>query len=199
MITLHSFPAMTSILEPIILKTPFKVYHLLLALLVIIGICIILPSTDTSDIIVIATFCGLLSALSYALRNIWTRKIMMHYNASVIMYFHLIIMTVLLSPFLFIQDSSALEVDWKYILALAIFTTVIGHTLLVNALRHFSAVSVGLISSVIPLYGILWGLVFLNEVPNLNTILGGSLIMASFIIESYSSQRELKLNNVQKN
>lgn len=74
-LTLHAFPAMTAILEPLILKTKFRLYHLILAFLVIMGVWIILPSTDLSNNIVIACGFGLFSALTYALRNIYTRKI----------------------------------------------------------------------------------------------------------------------------
>ena len=35
MLTLHTFPAMTSILEPMVLKTRFKYYHIFLAVLVL--------------------------------------------------------------------------------------------------------------------------------------------------------------------
>ena len=192
MLTLHTFPVMTSILEPLVLKTRFEKYHLLLAILVLIGIWIILPSFDLSDSLVIATLCGLVSALSYSLRNIWTRKIMIHYNGSMIMFYQLIIMAILLSPFLFIFDSSSLDTDWSYLLLLAFFTTVLGHTLLVGSLKHFSAITVSLLSSIIPIYGILWGVFFLNEIPSLKTLLGGCFIMASFVSESLINHKRLK-------
>lgn len=190
MLTLHTFPAMTSILEPLILKTPFKAFHLLLALLVVLGVWVILPSADFGDKIVLATAMGLVSALAYALRNIFTKKVITHYHGSVMMYYQMVIMAVILTPFLGMYDSGPLTKDWPYIVALALFTTVIGHTLLVQSLKHFSAVSVSLISSIIPLYGILSGLIFLNEKPSINTLLGGTLIMASFIVESIASQRK---------
>ena len=199
MLTLHTFPAMTSILEPMVLKTRFKYYHIFLAVLVLIGIWIILPSFDLRDNIVIATLCGLLSALAYSLRNIWTRKIMMHYNGSLIMFYQLVIMVVLLSPFLFIFDSGHLEHDLPYVLALAFFTTVLGHTLLVSSLKHFSAVSVSLLSSIIPVYGILWGVFFLDEYPGLQTLIGGCFIMASFVTESLLNHKRLKNAGTNKN
>lgn len=192
MLTLHIFPALTTILEPLILKTKFEFYHLILAICVIAGIWIILPSFDLNDKIVLATFCGIISALSYALRNIWTRKIMIHYNASLVMFYHLCIMTLLLSPFLAVKSSAALHYDWSYILALALVTTVIGHTLLVNSLKHFSAVSVSLISSIIPVYGILWGIFLLSEFPDKKTLMGGAFIMATFLIESYVSNKRIQ-------
>jgi len=199
MVTLHCFPAMTSILEPLILKTKFQTYHFLLAALVMIGIWIILPSFDFKNSIVIAILCGLVSALSYSLRNIWTRKIMIHYNGSLIMFYQLVIMTVLLSPFLLIRSSSSMDIDWPFILGLAFLTTVLGHTLFVNSLKYFSAISVSLISSIIPLYGIMWGVVFLDEIPKMTTLIGGSFIMATFLIESYANHKRFSYAQKNKN
>lgn len=192
MLTLHTHPAITSILEPIILKTRFKSYHLLLAGVVLLGIWFIMPEFNIKNKLVLAIICGIVSALSFSLRNIWTRKIMPHYNASQIMFYNLVVMVIILFPFVFIQDSSAIRTDWSYIVALAVFTTAIGHTLFVNALKHFSASTVSLLSSIIPIYGIIWGVLFLSEVPDKNTIIGGMLILSSFVIESYISQRKIK-------
>lgn len=192
LLTLHAFPAFTAILEPIILKTKFKLYHLLLAGLVIAGVSIILPSTDINNNIVLAIILGLTSALGYALRNIFTKKIIHKYNGSSMMCFQLIIMTIVLSPFLFVFESTLLAVDWKFILLLAFFTTALGHTLLVKNLKSFSATTVGLISSIVPVYGILWGLFLLNETPTLKTLIGGGLIMLSFMIEIKASSGKEK-------
>jgi len=197
MLTLHTFPVMTAIIEPFVLKTKFQSYHIVLALLVLVGVWIILPSFDLTDSIVLATLCGLVSALAYSLRNIWTRKIMIRYNASVMMYYQLLIIAALLSPFLLFMDSLPLKTDWYYIVALALMTTVLGHTLLVNSLKYFSAITVGLLSSIIPVYGIMWGIFFLSEYPDLKTVLGGTLIMLSFFTETvFASKLSQKTNRI---
>jgi len=192
MLTLHTHPAMTSLLEPIILKTRFKAYHLVLALIILVGIWFIMPDLNFGNKVVWAVAAGLVSALSFSLRNIWTRKIMKDYDASSIMLYHLIIMSALLIPFGFIHNSDPLLTEWHYIVALALLITVLGHTLFVNALKHFTASTVSLLSSVIPIYGIIWGIILLDEIPELNTIIGGILILSTFVIESYISQRKMK-------
>ncbi|NNE13777.1 MAG: EamA family transporter [Saprospiraceae bacterium] len=192
-LTLHTFPVMTAIFEPLILKTKFHSYHLLLAILVMIGIWIILPSFDIGDKLVLATLFGIVSALSYALRNIWTKKVMSRYNGSVMMFYQVFIAMVVLSPYLFFYESHFTTNDWIFIPCLAFVTTVLGHTLLVSSLKHYSAVTVSLISCIIPIYGVLWGVIFINEIPNSKTIIGGSLILLSFIVESYFSQRNYNL------
>lgn len=186
-LTLHSFPAFTAILEPLILKTKFRAYHFLLAGLVILGVWIILPSHDLGNHTVLATVFGLISGLAYALRNIFTRKVIQKYHGSSMMFFQLIIMSILLLPFVFIHDSQKLLTEWPYVGLLALVTTAIGHTLFVKNLKHYSAITVSLISSIVPVYGILWGVFFLDEIPQSKTLIGGGLILMSFIIESLMS------------
>ncbi len=189
-LTLHIFPAITSILEPTLLGTKFRLYHLALAGLVILGIYVISPPIDLGNDIFLAILFGIASALTYALRNIFTRKVMSNYNGSVMMLYQLVIMTVLLLPYVFIKSSSPLlSHDWPFIIGLALLTTAIGHTLLVHSLKNYSAITVSLISSIIPIYGIIMGLVFLSEVPDMKTLLGGGLIMISFFVEAINSNR----------
>lgn len=191
-LTLHTFPAMTAILEPLILKTKFQFYHLVLAALVMLGIYIISPSMDLGDDVVLAILFGLFSALAYALRNIFTRKVMPNYNGSCMMFFQLCIMTFMLIPFLFLKSSAELLThDWPMILSLAIFTTCIGHTLLVVNLKNYSAVTISLLSSIIPIYGILWPFLFLSEVPSSATLTGGAFILVSFFVEGYMSGKRV--------
>lgn len=188
-LTLHTFPAMTSILEPILLKTPFKLYHVLLALLVLAGIWIILPDFDLNNNLVVATLFGIISAFTYALRNILTRKVILQYNGSVMMFFQLLCCTCILIPYPFLFEVQATNKDWSLLLSLALFTTVMGHTLIVTSLKHFSAVTVSLVSCIIPIYGIILGILFINEIPSIKTIIGGSLILISFFAESYLSKK----------
>ncbi len=196
-LTLHTFPAMTAILEPLILKTKLRFYHLFLAFLIIVGIYIITPSLDFHDNLVLAIGFGLLSALTYALRNIYTRKLVGYYDGSSMMFMQLVVMSLLTLPFLTIKTSAPLVVDgdWTLILALAAITTCIGHTLLVQNLKYYSAVSLGLMSSIIPVYGIIWPFIFLDEIPSNNVLLGGAIILTSFFVEAIASSRESVRNS----
>ncbi len=190
-LTLHTFPAMTAILEPLILKTKLRLYHLFLAFLIIVGIYIITPSLDFHDNLVLAIGFGLLSALTYALRNVFTLKLVGQYHGSSMMFMHLVVMISLTLPFHVIKTSATLVVDgdWTLILALALITTCIGHTLLVQNLKYYSAVSLGLMSSIIPVYGIIWPFIFLDEIPSSNVLLGGAIILTSFFVEAVVSSR----------
>jgi len=193
MITLHTFPAMTTLLEPIILKTRFQAYHLILALLIIMGIWIMTPSISTDDDTVVAIGFGLFSAFAYALRNIFTRKVMPRYNGSTMMFFQLCIMAFILMPFLFFKSSQPLLTDdWPELIGLVLLTTCLGHTLLVVNLKRYKAVTVALLSSIIPVYGILWSYLLLGEEPSSDTLKGGLFILSTFIVEALYAGRGSK-------
>ena len=184
MLTLHTFPAMTALLEPVILKTKFKLYHLLLAFMIVLGVYIMLPPEGQSEKIIPAIIFGLVSALAYALRNIYTRKIIARYNGSSMMFFQLVIMTIILLPILFTESTTSIKTEWPFVASLALITTCLGHTLFVRNLKTYNATTISLLSSIVPIYGILWGIIFLSEYPSTRTIIGGTIILVAFIIES---------------
>ena len=88
------------------------------------------------------------------------------------------------------MDVSGIESQFPYILMLAILTTAIGHSLMVHSLQFFSASTASIISSVQPIFGIILAFFFLNEIPTLNTVVGGSLILATVVIESIRSKKK---------
>lgn len=189
-ITLHTYPAMTTLLEPLILKTKFRLIHLAMALVVIIGVWIMSPEIRTDNDTTMAIIFGLFSAFAYAIRNIVTRKVMPYYDGSTMMFYQLCIMAFILSPFLFYKSSAPLIThDIPELVGLVVLTTCIGHTLLVINLKKYKAITIALLGSIIPIYGILWSFLFLGERPVPNTLIGGCFILATFVIASYSAQR----------
>ena len=107
-----------------------------------------------------------------------------------IMLYQLAILTVLLLPVVFYMDISNISTEFPYMLALGILTTAIGHTMLVSSFKHFSVSTASIISSTQPIFGIMLAFLFLNEMPTFNTFIGGSLILATVVIESVRSQKK---------
>jgi drug/metabolite transporter (DMT)-like permease len=192
-ITLHTYPAMTVLLEPLLLKTRFQIFHLTLAALVVTGVWIMTPEIKTDDDTVAAIGFGLFSAFAYAIRNIVTRKVMPYYHGTTMMFYQLCIMALMLCPFLYFKSSAPLLTDdWPEMIGLVFLTTCIGHTLLVVNLKRYKAVTVALLSSIIPIYGILWPYLFLGERPDLKTYIGGAFILATFGMAAYRASMAKK-------
>ena len=189
MLSIFTYPVITAFLEPILLKTKFELMHLLLAFLVLTGMYFLSPTLDFENSYTIAIAFGVFSALAYALRNILLKKKVAKYNGSMLMTYQTAIVGVILFPFLFTVSVDTIISQWKVLVALAVLTTAIGHTMFLMTFKHFNITTVSILSSVQPVYGIIIGAIFLSEIPKGTTILGGILILSSVVIESIRSKR----------
>jgi drug/metabolite transporter (DMT)-like permease len=190
MLSLFAYPILTALLEPLFIKVKFDPVYILLGILVLLGIYILAPEFNLESTYVKGVLFGLLSALFYALRNILSKKLTNTYNGSGVMLYQIGVLVIVLAPTLFYMDTSGIKTQLPYILTLAIVTTAIGHTMLVNSLKHFSVSTASIINSTQPIFGIIIAFIFLNEIPNLKTLIGGSLILATVIIESVRSRNK---------
>ena len=184
MLSLFTYPIITSFLEPLILKTRLRRIHLLLGLLVLLGTYFLVPDFDLANDYSIAVLLGVLSAFFYALRNILLKTKVGNYNGSVLMTYQVAIISMLLLPVMIWADFQNVLLQWKGLVALALLTTAIGHTLFLRSFQYFSITSASIMSSIQPVYGIVIGAIFLSEIPSWSTLFGGILILGSVIIES---------------
>jgi len=60
---------------------------------------------------------------------------------------------------------------------------------MVNSLKHFSVTTASIIGSIQPIFGIIIAYFFVNEIPSINTFIGGSLILLTVVIESVRSKK----------
>lgn len=194
MLSLFTYPVFTALLEPILLKSKFNLSHIGLGALALIGIYLLAPDINLQNDSFKGILFGLLSSLLYALRNILLKKKVTRYQGSTLMFYQLVIAMVLYFPVLFVFDTSGIAEQWPAVITLALITTAIGHTMFVMGLKHFSVSTASIISSSQPIYGIIIGMIFLHEIPQWNTVLGGALILTTVIVESirsYSSSKKV--------
>ena len=190
MLSLYTFPAITALLEPLYIKTKLEITHIFLGALIILGIYILSPEFDLESTQVKGILWGLLSALCYALRILILKNHAKNYHGTTLMIYQLIVLTIILVPVMLFMDTSNISTQYPYVILLALLTTAIGHSLFVHTLKYFSASSASIISSLLPIYGILIAYFFLGEIPTLNTFIGGSLIMITVVIEGLQSRKK---------
>lgn len=184
MISLFTYPVITTFLEPLVLKTKFQLVHLVLGVLVIIGILFIVPSFDFEHDYSKAIVPGVLSAIFYSFRNLITKTKVIEYEGSIIMFYQLVVVSIALLPTYFFMDIGNLSTQIPEIILLSLLTTAIGHTWFIYSFKNFSVTAASIISSLQPVYGIIIGMLFLKEYPELTTIIGGLLILTSVVMES---------------
>lgn len=189
MLSLFTYPVITSLLEPLFFKTKLNTSHIFLGLIILIGIYFLTPEFNFENNYTKGIIFGFISSIFYALRNILLKKKVTNYNGSMLMFYQMLVIVLVLWPTLFIFKTSPTTNEWGAILLLALVTTSIGHTLFIRSFKNFSVSAASIMSSIQPVYGILLGILLLNEVPSLNTIIGGILIISTVVIESIQSGR----------
>ena len=191
MISLYTFPIMTVFLEPFFKSSKINTRHVLLGLLVLVGVLFLVPDRESLQTSMWGVIFGLLSALFYALRNLLLSNEVKHQDSLSLMVQQLLITALIMSPTLFYLENPARIQDFILeLLIISVVTTALGHTLFVQTLEKLRVSTASIISSIQPIYGILLAVLILNENPPLQTLIGGVLILATVVIESYSSARE---------
>ncbi|MGK7393343.1 MAG: DMT family transporter [Candidatus Cyclobacteriaceae bacterium M3_2C_046] len=183
-ISVFTFPIITTLLEPVFFKAKLSWIDLFSSVLVLIGITLLIPELDFSNRLTLGVFLGVVSALFYALRNLLNKKYIHIYSGSLIMKNQLLVSSVILIPAMFFYTFSFSFRDVSYLLILGLVTTAVGHTLFVRSLKHFTASTASVISSLQPIYGIILAVIVLNEQLPFNVIAGGTLIITTVIFAS---------------
>ncbi|QOD59649.1 EamA family transporter [Polaribacter haliotis] len=189
MLSIYTFPVIIAFLEPLFIKTKFNPIHIFLGLLVLTGLYILTPELSLENSDLKGILLGVFSAFCYAIRILILKQHVGNYNGSMLMFYQTLIISIMLLPLLFFGNFSNFQSQLPYLILLALITTAIGHTMLVHSLKHFSASTASIISSIQPISGIIIAYFVLTEIPSKATYIGGSLILATVIIESFRSKK----------
>lgn len=189
LLSLFTYPVITAFLEPLLFKNRFNKVHIALGFLVLAGIYFLSPQFNLENDYFIAVVLGIISAIFYALRNLLMKREVERYNGSALMFYQILVVSILFLPSVFFSEFNMILAQWKPLLILAVLTTCIGHTLFLKSFKNFSITAASIMSSIQPVYGILLGIFFLSEIPSLKTVIGGTLIISAVIIESLISFR----------
>ena len=77
----------------------------------------------------------------------------------------------------FINSPLPLVSDLPLLAVLGIICTALSHSLFIKALANMKAQTVSIITGLEPVWGIMLALLFLSEIPDLKTIIGGGIII----------------------
>ena len=174
----------TSVLEPYILRRPFRWIELGLGLLIIPGMYLIVDALEGD--LIIGFGVGILSALLATAFTILNKKYIEGAEARTITFVELTSAFVLMSiliPFEYIRNPELIfwpsSLDWIYLMILALLCTTLAYVLALRSLKHLSAFASNLAINLEPVYGILMALLIFREDQELssNFYFGVVLIM----------------------
>lgn len=185
MLAIFTYPAMTTLLEPLLTDKKLEPHHLGLAGLVVVGVYFLAPGDfSLENEMFTGMLFGLGSALIYSLRNIMMKAQVKRLNGSVVMLWQVMVSVIVLAPFLLFSRAMPTLEAVPYLLVLSLVTTAIGHTLFLGSFKHFSISTASLLSCVQPIYGILLGMLIFGEFPAWTSVIGGALILSAVVVEA---------------
>lgn len=189
-IALHTYPVMTTLLEPWFFRESFQVSELFLALLVLVGILILLPGFSLDLAVTQGVLWGVLSALFFTIRNLISRKFVRDYTSSLLMFYQTAVITISLAPVLWLQSRSYAPRDSFQLFVLGVMFTALPQTLFTASFLHLKARTVSIIATLLPVYGTVFAAVLLGEIPSWRTAAGGSIVVTAVALETWRNLRK---------
>lgn len=183
-LSLYTFPVITSFIEPVIDKQPIRFASIAKALTIFFGISLMISEFEMSNRITMGVIWGVLSAIVFSLRNILVRKKLAHIPGTVAMAYQLFVMVFMLLPFS--SFSWNLNTDHRLILliVLGVMFTAVPHVLMVLSFRNLTVTTASLIMCLHPFYSIVFAMFVLAEVPDTNVVAGGIIVVSVAIYEA---------------
>ena len=184
MLSLYAYPVMTVFMEPLLKGTKVHWGDVASGLFVLVGIYFLVPEFDINNNMTQGVLWGVVSAFTFALRNMLLGYWFSGQSAARSMSYQVLIVAVLMTPVLFLTHHVPSQLDWSLILILGLLFTAFSHTLFGYSLRYLKAKTVGLVACMQPVYGVIYGVIFLHSIPDASTFIGGAIIVTAAVYES---------------
>jgi drug/metabolite transporter (DMT)-like permease len=186
-IALYTYPVITVFLEPFFHGERPHIKDVISAVIVLFGIYLLVPEFVINNQTTQGVIWGVLSAFLFAMRNIIHGRYFKTYPARHALLYQTLVIVIFLLPFSGHIMPEINAQQWLTLLLLGIFFTALPHTLYANSLLHLKAKTVGLIGCMQVFYGTLFAAIFLTELPELKTIIGGLIVISAAIYETMTS------------
>lgn len=184
----YTYPVITVLVEPLLKGEKPATTDIVIALTVLVGAAVMVPNWHNQQMT--GVLFGLVSALSFSSRNILQRHWLQREESSKVMFIQVLTVAVILLPFMEPQATRNLSAaEWQFIAILGVVSTAGCHTLIAFGLRHVSAKTVGLLGCMQPPLAILFAWLLLRETPDINTFIGGGIILSAALYETVKSQQ----------
>jgi drug/metabolite transporter (DMT)-like permease len=188
LLAFSAFPIFVTFLEPYFLKEKIRLSNILVAAITFLGVILVIPSFEFGNSTTQGVIWGLVSGFTYAILSILNKKYVKEYSSVVIAFYEQFIAAIVLIPFYFLQKPIFQLNDIFLLALLGIVFTGISHLLFINGLKNIKAQTAGIISSLEPVYGIIFAAFLLSEIPSIREALGGMVILGAVFYSTIKSR-----------
>ena len=185
LLSFASYPLFTTLLEPLFFKEVLRRQNVVAALIVICGLAIMATSSEEPNAIISGSVIqgllwGLLAGFGFSVLTLLNRGYVRNHSPLLLTCWQNGFAALVLLPWSLTESWMISGKDWGLLFVLGVICTVGGHTLLINGLRHVKAqIASLLIAGLEPVGAIVFALFLLGEIPSLQTLLGGLLIVGT--------------------
>ena len=181
-ITFSTFPLFVTILEPLVYHRRLKPRNILIACLILLGVIVTIPEFSIENHLFLGVLAGMVSALSYAVLTLMNKGFRDKYSGSLAAFYEQAAATVVLFPFVLHAGVLPTPTDLTLLIILGVITTAVAHTLFISSLKVLPAQLAGICSAMETVYGILFALLLLGEVPSVREVIGAVIIVGVVIL-----------------
>jgi drug/metabolite transporter (DMT)-like permease len=188
----------TSIIEPILVRTKFNKFDLMMGLLIIPGILLVVNNIDIQYMM--GVWVGLLSAFLAAIFSTLNKAYIKNADPYTISFIELSGAWMMISVLMVIMQLTGFSIDawlppsvtdWLYLILLSLLCTTLAQVLTLQALKSLSAFALNLVVNLEPVYGIFLAVIILKEHKELNLMfyLGATIIVLSVLLYPFLSKK----------
>ena len=190
-LTFAAFPLFVTLLEPAVFRQKPSKKSILAALAILLGVIVTVPAFSFENRMFRGILAGLLSALAYAVLTVMNKGFASRLDGALTAFYEQAAAALLLLPMVLAAGCfrPALP-DLGLLLILGVVTTALAHTLFISGLKALPARTAGLLSSLETVYGILFALLLLGEVPSLREVLGCAIILGAVLFSQLDTNTQ---------
>jgi drug/metabolite transporter (DMT)-like permease len=184
-----AFPVFVTLLEALLQKRQVQPMDALVTAIVVIGLWLVAPSISWQD----ATFQGLawgvISGALFAVLALLNKSLVSIFGGLHLGFWQQAMAAVCCC---LLVDWSALRIsayDGANLLILGVLLTAFPHVLFISCLRHIRAHMAAIVTSLEPVYAIIFAWLLLAEQPPLSTLLGAGIILFAVVLGHWYQNR----------
>lgn len=183
-ITFSTFPLFLTFIEPVVFHEKIRRQSIFSAVILFIGVLITIPEFSMANHTTIGIIWGMICSLTYAILTLANRYFSSQYAARTICLYEQGSAAIVLLPALFLVKTTWRPQDFAGVAFVGFICTAFAHSLYVTAQKSVKAQTAGIVSGMETVYGIVYALLFLGEIPSGRELLGGAVILS---VAMYSS------------
>lgn len=188
-ITFSTFPLFLTFFEPLIFHEKLRKQSIFTAVILMIGVIITIPEFSIENNTTVGIIWGMICSFTYAIMTLANRYFSSRYTGRIICLYEQGTAAIVLLPALFIMKTQWRTPDIIGVAFIGFICTAFAYSLYVSAQKNVKAQTAGIISGMETVYGILYALLFLGEIPSGRELVGGSVILGVAMYSSLKSDK----------